>query len=418
MLESLTLVLLIIFSPIQLLIIALFSIYSNTQQLKNRVPDLSIFAGVFSLIQFIFTLVLISHQNICNYAYWTAHLYIPCCLLPLILRSWTVYFAWHYNEAKLSKAMKLETNERLNHLIFFKPTYEWFLRHPALLQRRSRYAIMVLFIIFHGLLGFAFVNTSNNNTCFVFDDFVQFEVIFLIYFIINAIMIKLLFTVSSSLGIFKELLFSTICWAICHTIYFILRYNDVVWADLMIALLIFLLNFISFGWPLYEVLSTRLSLRRQSITIEASGDDDLKKSRSRQSTKYVNNNVPLKECLRDIGGLKEFKNFLAKEFSVENILFWERVEEFKKLFAISTAREREGIANAILDEYIAEYATSPINVDYKSIKLLREDIRSKKITLEMFDKVQHALYQLMATDSYRRFLLTPAGKRYRFFSVQ
>ena len=400
----------------QLVVILVFIANSNTQQLKNRVPDLSIFAGLTSLVQFVVALLLITDQDLCTFAYWIAHLYVPCCSLPLILRSWTVYFAWHYNEAKLCRAMKLETNDKMPHSLFFKPTYNWFLRHPSMLHRKTRYGIMLIFIVFHGLLGLAF-RVNQNDICYVFNDLIHFEVIFIIYFIVNAFMIRLLFTVSTSLGIFKELLCSTLCWAIIHSTYFILRYNHVVWSDGIISLLIFLLNFISFGWPLYEILTTKLGLRRQSLTAEASGED-LKKTRSRQSTKYVNSNVPLRDCLHDIGGIREFKAFLAKEFSVENILFWEKVEEFKKTFNSNSTRDREAMANIILDEYIAEYATSPINVDYKSIKVLREDIRNKKISYEMFDKVQNLLYHLMATDSYRRFLLTPAGKRYRFFSVQ
>eukprot|EP00835_Amoeboradix_gromovi_P003638 NODE_249_length_12946_cov_0.357438.p1 type:complete len:416 gc:universal NODE_249_length_12946_cov_0.357438:3917-5164(+) len=413
---SLELVLICVGTPIQILALTIFTINSQTQQLKNRVPDLSIAAGIFSIIQFVIALNLGTNQSLCDLAYWTAHLYIPLCSLPLILRSWTVYFAWHFNEAKMCRAMKLETKEKLNHLFFFKPSYEWFLQHPSMSHRKFRYLIMAIFFLFHTLLGLAF-NYSRSDNCYVFDDLIHLETIFMVYFIVNFFMIKLLFTVSMSLGIFKELLFSTLCWAFCHTFYFVLRYIGSDWADLVIALLVFLLNFISFGLPLYELATTNLNLRRQSITLEI-GDEEIKKPRARQNTKYFNNNIPLKDCLKDPNGMKDFKEFLAKEFSVENILFWEKVEEFKNMFAASTIREREFLAAVILDEYVAEYAPSPINVDYKSIKLLREDIRNKNLFAEMFDKPQQSLYQLMATDSYRRFLLTPAGKRYRFFTVQ
>ncbi len=414
MLQSVALVIATIGTPFQLLLVITFALNAKTQQLKNRVPDLSIFAGGCSLVQFVISLMLVSKQDLCSISYWIAHLYIPCCSLPLILRSWTVYFAWHYNEAKLCKAMKLETSAKLNHFYFFNPSYDWFINKSFMMNRKTRHFCLLVFIICHLLVAFAFY-TPSTGECFAFDNILVFEVLFIVYIVINGFMIKLLFTVSTSLGIFRELLSSTVCWAIFHAVYFALRYNNIAWADSVIAILIFFLNLISFGWPLYEFTNTKLNLRRQSVTIEQSNE---MKSRGRQNTKYMNNNVVLKDCLKDPKGLNDFKVFLAKEFSVENILFWEKVEHFKNQFNDLDQRGREALANIILDEYIAEYATSPINVDYKSVKQLREDIRNKKITVGMFDHSQHLLYQLMSTDSYRRFLLTAAGKRYRFFSVQ
>ncbi|VDN60524.1 unnamed protein product [Dracunculus medinensis] len=96
-----------------------------------------------------------------------------------------------------------------------------------------------------------------------------------------------------------------------------------------------------------------------------------------------------------------FRTFLKGEFSDENVDFWIECEEFKKLKEGKKSTIQR--AHAIYNEYVAEQSPKEVNLD--------SDTRAAtKAALEngakpnMFTLAQSRIEQLMAKDSYRRFL--------------
>ena len=76
----------------------------------------------------------------------------------------------------------------------------------------------------------------------------------------------------------------------------------------------------------------------------------------------------LKELLMDPAGREHFSKFLDKEYSGENLKFWEAVENLKRLPLSQVPQE----VDAIWAEYLAPDATCSINIDARSLDLTRE----------------------------------------------
>lgn len=106
----------------------------------------------------------------------------------------------------------------------------------------------------------------------------------------------------------------------------------------------------------------------------------------------------LTELLADPLGRRHFTRFLEKEISAENLGFWLACEQLKA----TPIRNVPSKAQEIVNEYLSEGATSPINVDCKT----REEVElnMKHPGRYMFDAAQDHIFQLMKSDSYRRFI--------------
>lgn len=106
----------------------------------------------------------------------------------------------------------------------------------------------------------------------------------------------------------------------------------------------------------------------------------------------------LQELLKDPLGRDHFTKFLEKEFSGENLKFWEAVQELKCL----PLTEVPAKAEDIWSEFLAVDASCPINVDSRSHELTRKNIEAP--TRWSFDTAAAHVYHLMKSDSYSRYL--------------
>jgi len=172
-------------------------------------------------------------------------------------------------------------------------------------------------------------------------------------------------------------------------------------------------------WPLYRsyVLDDTLG-----VTLEEQGDL-----------------TTLLGCLNDKGGLMGFKKFLTKEFSVENILFYEEIEEYrtKKRRGSNDPLELIAEAQRIYAKYIINDSPFQVNLpdviikdledklkelfasvarqDEKalasvpspsralSVELGQNGILSKRDPPTLFDHAQENIFKLMNSDSFPRF---------------
>lgn len=141
---------------------------------------------------------------------------------------------------------------------------------------------------------------------------------------------------------------------------------------------------------------SRLSRKRPPSEIN---DSDSKPSSSNQglngTTRWA---TSLENLLEDPEGIKRFREFLKKEFSEENVLFWLACEEFKK---IQDKKQMQKKANEIYMTFLSSKASFQVNVEGQS--RLDESILEQPHPL-MFQKLQDQIFNLMKYDSYSRFL--------------
>ncbi|XP_012280355.1 regulator of G-protein signaling 7 [Orussus abietinus] len=106
----------------------------------------------------------------------------------------------------------------------------------------------------------------------------------------------------------------------------------------------------------------------------------------------------LQELLQDPIGREQFVRFLDKEFSGENLRFWDAVQELKTLPQSCVKEKVEEIWN----EYLGPDASCPINVDSRSYEATKKNM--EKPDRWCFDVAAAHVYHLMKSDSYSRYL--------------
>ncbi|XP_070157040.1 regulator of G-protein signaling 7 isoform X2 [Polyergus mexicanus] len=106
----------------------------------------------------------------------------------------------------------------------------------------------------------------------------------------------------------------------------------------------------------------------------------------------------LQELLRDPVGREQFIRFLDKEFSGENLKFWETVQELKTL----PQKDVQTKVEEIWHEFLDTDASCPINVDSRSYEITKKNL--EKADQWCFDVAAAHVYHLMKSDSYSRYL--------------
>ncbi|XP_022243616.1 regulator of G-protein signaling 7-like isoform X1 [Limulus polyphemus] len=114
----------------------------------------------------------------------------------------------------------------------------------------------------------------------------------------------------------------------------------------------------------------------------------------------------LQELLKDPAGREQFIRFLEKEFSAENLKFWDAVQELKQVHSKDVPLKVQQIWN----EFLAPDANFPINIDSKSYELTKKNIETPDRWT--FDEAAAHLYHLMKNDSYQRYLRSEMYKEY------
>ncbi|KAI5945831.1 Regulator of G-protein signaling 12 [Manis javanica] len=110
--------------------------------------------------------------------------------------------------------------------------------------------------------------------------------------------------------------------------------------------------------------------------------------------------VSFERLLQDPLGVRYFSDFLRKEFSEENILFWQACEYFSHVPA-HDKKELSYRAREIFSKFLCSKATTPVNIDSQA--QLADDILSAPHP-DMFKEQQLQIFNLMKFDSYTRFL--------------
>ncbi|KAM4809575.1 regulator of G-protein signaling 12 [Rhinophrynus dorsalis] len=110
--------------------------------------------------------------------------------------------------------------------------------------------------------------------------------------------------------------------------------------------------------------------------------------------------VSFERLLQDPVGVRYFTEFLKKEFSEENILFWQSCEYFSRV-PTHDKNELSYRAREIFNKFLSSKATTPVNIDSQA--QLADDVLNAPHP-DMFKDQQLQIFNLMKFDSYTRFL--------------
>ncbi|XP_019504358.1 PREDICTED: regulator of G-protein signaling 11 isoform X8 [Hipposideros armiger] len=104
------------------------------------------------------------------------------------------------------------------------------------------------------------------------------------------------------------------------------------------------------------------------------------------------------ELLEDPMGRAHFMDFLRKEFSAENLSFWEACEELRH----GGQAHVPVLADAVYQQFLAPGAAHWVNIDSQTMERTLEGLRRPH--RYMLEAAQLHIYMLMKKDSYPRFL--------------
>ncbi|KAM4623840.1 regulator of G-protein signaling 9-like [Polymixia lowei] len=110
------------------------------------------------------------------------------------------------------------------------------------------------------------------------------------------------------------------------------------------------------------------------------------------------------ELLSDPRGRNDFRHFLKKEFSGENLAFWEGCEDLKW----GTADTMKDKAQHIYKTFLARGAPRWINIDGKTMEVTVKGLKHPH--RYVLDAAQTHIYMLMKKDSYGRYMKSPVFK--------
>ncbi|XP_042874072.1 regulator of G-protein signaling 7-like [Penaeus japonicus] len=114
----------------------------------------------------------------------------------------------------------------------------------------------------------------------------------------------------------------------------------------------------------------------------------------------------VQELLKDPIGRDQFVKFLEKEFSGENLMFLNAVQELKCL----PQKDVHDKVQAIWDQFLAANAPVPVNIDSKSMNITKKNMQNRDRWT--FDAAAAHLYHLMKSDSYSRYLRSEMYKEF------
>ena len=376
-----------LYIPIFIIGMTMFFLRRDEQPIKGRQPDLVIASDAMLLLY----TVSICVQRIVEYPCWIILFsgYIGTIILCniYVIRCWTLFFHYYLTQAKLaeqkptrvgstqmiiggrvSNAAPSPTHQRKpsavsqNRKIQLIPTNSnFFLRNQHLISKRVLAKYFLATVVVFWLPAFIFTGTDNDRLGLRGDacdrdwsDWVLGAEVF-VYLLVFTILALEMREVVDGFNIKAELKITGVVAVVAVVPWFIFNNqaedinNDVFpFSTLFLCLAIGAAFFTSTLWPLYRSIWAPPKLTGFAVPENINTLDGL---------------------LHEPDGFESFKVFLAKEFSVENILFWAEVEEFRRFNPdeslvddneqpITLVTE----AFRLFDKYVKEGATYEVNL--------------------------------------------------------
>jgi len=116
------------------------------------------------------------------------------------------------------------------------------------------------------------------------------------------------------------------------------------------------------------------------------------------------------EVVESDWGKRCFRRFLCREFSVENLMFYEDVEEYRRL----PDNKRREFGDKMLREYFDDNSPSQLNLDVET----SQGTPALVPAVHAFDRAQESILRLLRRDSFLRFSLSKEAQLLAFQTEQ
>lgn len=115
--------------------------------------------------------------------------------------------------------------------------------------------------------------------------------------------------------------------------------------------------------------------------------------------------ITLSHILEHPKGKAAWVEHLTSEYSLENIHFWDQVQEFQDLAAAPDTSEEalKGFAQEICERFIDPAAKEQVNINSSERAEIMASTEAGTVTPGMFDSAKDTVYALMDKDSFKRF---------------
>jgi len=102
---------------------------------------------------------------------------------------------------------------------------------------------------------------------------------------------------------------------------------------------------------------------------------------------------------------KNIESFLISEFGVEDLLFWNVVQEYKETEFIKPEELLQQV-QTIYNDFIEIHSMNEININAPLRNKIKRKIEERDCDKLIFDEVQQEAYYQMSIDSFPRFVRT------------
>lgn len=124
------------------------------------------------------------------------------------------------------------------------------------------------------------------------------------------------------------------------------------------------------------------------------------KSNTRSKTQSVVAwSISFENVLDDPEGLKTFTEFLKREFSAENIMFWIACKQYDQLTDVNQMRK---LAKEVCDLHLRPGATEAVNINSHTRQSVMSQVNNPPP--DLFAQAEKEIFSLMKFDCYQRFL--------------
>ncbi|KAK9685880.1 hypothetical protein K7432_015336 [Basidiobolus ranarum] len=431
-----------------------FWIRRDSDYIKYRSPALTLFAEVMVCILGLMYIIRWStyYQVPCFISVWVTQFSYPVVYCAILARSIRLLFLYRLSEARLFAAVNIQENrkgqtfgtsksERMNSvkhsdgesvMEMCTLTYpsdssfvnvchrnlpledSWFLRHLKVIS--STYMkgsigvvlaahVVVLIVIQSLSTRISIYPTIATTNCFNGWEWVPHQIFITLYNVCMLFLIVVLRNVVDAYGIRTELTVMCVVNAIID-VFFIIYYNQVGVKEidpnnhLVNIAFIYLLTF------QYQMVIRPIMVVRgyRSIFLPMSrSSDNQNLTLCMESLDLLLSSPPLME---------QFKMFSVKDFTVENVLFYERCMRFRNDIGEGTGSNIAAEVSDIFDTFIAYESRLMINLTGRTRQTIQEMINGNVYHLTMFDIAVEEVKDLMFRNTYPRFL---QSKRHMYF---
>jgi len=405
----------IFFLPIHLVGTVLFWQRRNKQPIKARLPSLVVSADFISFI-FVLTLGIqriVGNAWPCLLTLWSAYIGLSVLFNIYLWRCWVLFFTFQLTQERLEKKKKSES---------FYITNRYLVSPPFLFKVFG--SLSVILILPCGILT-AFdpsLPTIRGDHCvhgWGADVIIAYVVAYALAFVYFAFRLRQVvdgFKIKEELGFTGALLSACLIpWVVFNNYEATINNEIFPFSTFFLIIGMSIAFCASTVWPLY-----RSYFAPPAVDENGHVSHDL---------------TTLQGVLSDKAGLSSFKKFLTKEFSVENILFYEEIEDYrKKKKEGGDDLELIGEAQRIYAKYIIIDSPFQVNLPDAIVKELESKLKdifsnagklpealapisfnrlpqaepsallpAQRETPTIFDKAQENIFKLMSTDSFPRF---------------